>query len=536
MKRLFGFVLCLSSLYGLAQSPTHLIDSLAKVSQPNQKATLAMEVATILSETDWERTLHYIDLAQESAKQSRDPKVLADFFKKRGDIYYGKDVIDIALENYLKAYEYYETLPSSERLIYENDIAITYARAAKYEKALFFFNKIYTYPELRKDTLNFASVTNNMGRIWSGQNPDSALHYFKKSERLINHIDNKDLKTYLYTNLAVVYKEKSKTDSAMHYFNLAHQSMSDENLEIQGWVFTELAELYFQRKQEDSAFYFLQKSNQLLDSVAPYGFQNQRTIRLLYDNYKEVGNYERAVHFFDRYLALSDSINLEDKRVNVERLLIEEEYRNIDKIRSLEASKRKSRNYIILLIFTVVLLALGLLLLRFRNKIKDITHQRQLATLKKEELQSKLQLKNQELIAKAMIELHRVEVIEDILKDLKTVRLKAVKNETQQAIDFVAKKLKRETSRNLWEEFEIRFEEVHESFYKKLLEKHPDLSLRERRLAALLKLNLSSKEIAQITGQSVKAIENARTRLRKKLDITNSNTELFTYLSTLETT
>jgi DNA-binding CsgD family transcriptional regulator len=77
----------------------------------------------------------------------------------------------------------------------------------------------------------------------------------------------------------------------------------------------------------------------------------------------------------------------------------------------------------------------------------------------------------------------------------------------------------------------MRFEQVHESFYKNLLAKHPDLTTREKRLAALLKLNLTSKEIAQITGQTSKSVENARTRLRKKLEITNSQTDLSAYLT-----
>jgi DNA-binding CsgD family transcriptional regulator len=130
-----------------------------------------------------------------------------------------------------------------------------------------------------------------------------------------------------------------------------------------------------------------------------------------------------------------------------------------------------------------------------------------------------------------MIEMHRTEIIEDILNDLKEIKLKAAKKETQNAIDYIVKRLKRDTSSNVWEEFELRFEQVHESFYNNLTEKHPDLTSRDKRLCALLKLNLTSKEISQITGQSSKSVENARTRLRKKLDITNSNADLSAYLS-----
>lgn len=132
-----------------------------------------------------------------------------------------------------------------------------------------------------------------------------------------------------------------------------------------------------------------------------------------------------------------------------------------------------------------------------------------------------------------MIEIHRTEIIEEILLDLKKVKRRVVKKETQQAIDFIAKRLKRDGNSNIWEEFEMRFERVHESFYENLSIKHPELTAGDKRLCALLKLNLTSKEIAQITGKTPKSVENARTRLRKKLAITHSNTDLSFYLSNL---
>jgi DNA-binding CsgD family transcriptional regulator len=92
----------------------------------------------------------------------------------------------------------------------------------------------------------------------------------------------------------------------------------------------------------------------------------------------------------------------------------------------------------------------------------------------------------------------------------------------------------RETNREeVWEEFELRFRHVHEDFYQKIHERCPSLTGNERRLAAFLRLNLSTKEIATLTGQSIRALEVARTRLRKKLNLTNSETGLVEYLASL---
>lgn len=535
MRFLITFCLYFSFIQFSAAQDTAVLDSLAKASNDQEKYRLAVKVAKSLSDADWERMLFYVDLAREAAHQTGSPKTVADFHIEIGNIYYEKDVLDIALENYLEAYKFYETQSIADRYLIENNLAITYARTANQEKAIEYFKKIKEYRELQSDTFIQATLLNNMGRIWYGKNIDSSLYYFQKSEKLIDHIDETDFKIFLFTNIAVAYKEKNNLDLAEKYFNRALENFTDNSfLESKGWVYIELAEFHLRLKQEDTAVYYLKEAINILDSLAPYGFQNQRAVQLLYATEKNKGNFEEAFKSFEKYMTISDSINLEDKRINVERLLSEEKYRNKDKIRELENSRRKARNYIVFLIMLTVLLFLGILLLRFRNKLRSATYEKQITTLKKEELQSKLELKNQELIGKAMIELHRMEIIEEILNDLKAVKRAAIKMETRQTIDFIAKKLQREMSKDLWKEFELRFEEVHESFYDILLQRHPDLSLRERRLATLLKLNLSSKEIAQITGHSLRAVENARTRLRKKLNITNSNIDLAFYLSSLE--
>jgi len=77
----------------------------------------------------------------------------------------------------------------------------------------------------------------------------------------------------------------------------------------------------------------------------------------------------------------------------------------------------------------------------------------------------------------------------------------------------------------------MRFKQVHVEFYKNLIDKYPELTSGELRLCAFLRLNLSTKEIAQLTGQNIKALEMARFRLRKKMGIADSDTNLVVYLS-----
>jgi ligand-binding sensor domain-containing protein/DNA-binding CsgD family transcriptional regulator len=70
-----------------------------------------------------------------------------------------------------------------------------------------------------------------------------------------------------------------------------------------------------------------------------------------------------------------------------------------------------------------------------------------------------------------------------------------------------------------WTIFETNFERAHELFLKKLKEDYPDLTNKDLRLCAYIRMNLSSKEIAPLLGISVRGVENHRYRLRKKMEL-----------------
>ncbi|MEA3478556.1 MAG: response regulator [Bacteroidota bacterium] len=77
--------------------------------------------------------------------------------------------------------------------------------------------------------------------------------------------------------------------------------------------------------------------------------------------------------------------------------------------------------------------------------------------------------------------------------------------------------------------YEFSFNELQERFQQRLLEKFSNLTTNEVRLGTYLRLNMSSREISDITRQSVRALEAARSRLRKKLKL-NSSDNLVSYL------
>jgi len=509
-----------------------ILDSLAQSNSHAEKARLNMVIAKELANDNWERALYYMGEASKSAEKSNSAKTIADFHIAEAEIYSSKGTWDIALQNLVRAYDFYKSQPLKYRYRLENDLAIAYAETENYGKALEFFHKMYDYEHTQKNPLNLASISNNIGLVWMHKDLDSSMFYFNKSLSLIKNIENPDLKMFLFTNLGKSSTLKNNTEAAKHYFHKAINQLNTKNPnENLAWVYGEFSELFLKTEILDSAIYYSKNSVNILDSLAPYGVEQLQALKVLYKSYIKHGDFKNATLNFEKFLSISDSLNLEERKLNVQKILLAEEYRNKEKIRHLEERESKTNFLMLIIGLLAILLILATFLYHYRNKLKRAQLEKQLVTAKQKELKSDLELKNKKLIGKAMVEVHRTEIIEDILKDLKAIKLKTDKKETQKAIDYIANRLKRDTPTDVWKEFEVRFEQVHESFYKNLEQAHPELSAKDKRLCALLKLNLTSKEIAQIIGQPPKSVENARTRLRKKLKITNSQTELNSYLS-----
>lgn len=83
-----------------------------------------------------------------------------------------------------------------------------------------------------------------------------------------------------------------------------------------------------------------------------------------------------------------------------------------------------------------------------------------------------------------------------------------------------------------WKHIEPQLDITYNNFISKLREKHTDLTLSEIKIAAYARMNLSTKEMAEYMHKTVRAIENDRHRLRKKLGL-GASSSLREYLSSL---
>jgi len=157
-----------------------------------------------------------------------------------------------------------------------------------------------------------------------------------------------------------------------------------------------------------------------------------------------------------------------------------------------------------------------------QQKLVEIEQQKEqeLLQLEEEKIKSELRHLNKLLAASTMNLVVKNEFIETIKEKLNDLKRKGKNKETRQAIVQIIKEI--DITLKLqedWEQFTHHFDQVHGDFSTRLREEFTDLTPNEQKLCAFLRLNLNTKEIANLMGISQRGVEVARYRLRKKLGL-----------------
>lgn len=151
-------------------------------------------------------------------------------------------------------------------------------------------------------------------------------------------------------------------------------------------------------------------------------------------------------------------------------------------------------------------------------------HRQQLVQLQKEKLELDVIAKSEELANTTMNLIQKNELLSRLKSEVESLKEEVQQRQAlgqatghiNQVIKLIDASL---TSRQDWKVFEKNFNKVHERFFKRLLEQYDSLTTSDLRLAAYLRMNLSSKEIAKLMNITVRSVELKRYRLRKRLGL-----------------
>ncbi|MFT5619451.1 MAG: ligand-binding sensor domain-containing protein/DNA-binding CsgD family transcriptional regulator [Arenicella sp.] len=144
----------------------------------------------------------------------------------------------------------------------------------------------------------------------------------------------------------------------------------------------------------------------------------------------------------------------------------------------------------------------------------------ELQRVKNEKLESEVISKNKKLTLSTMHLLNKNSFINSMKHDVNMVVKKSKNQETKKELSRIINNINKNIEGDEdWNHFAIHFDQVHGDFTKRIASTYPDMTAQEMKLAAYLKMNLSTKEIAHLLSISVRGVEIARYRLRKRLEL-----------------
>ena len=310
--------------------------------------------------------------------------------------------------------------------------------------------------------------------------------------------------------------------------------------------------MYESLHKPDSAIFYINESLKLAE-ILNNPSQKLTAYKEAAKYFEKTGNYKTAFDLYSKYVILNDSLEKLNSLTKIEQIQAVYEVINKEKDNKILQQKINlqqlaiQRQKIVLLgavaiVIFFIYFVFNLIRNNSRERKKNQKIMEQAEQLHKQEkefhinkehsLELELDYKNRQLTSYALHLARNSEFVQTTTDDLQQILLGTNPRDKERSdrIKAMIADLHQYSTGHDWQEFRLYFEEVHQSFEKNLSTAFPDLSPNDKKICALLKLGLSSKEIASITFRELRSVESARNRLRKKLGLA-ADVNIHTFLS-----
>ncbi len=469
-------------------------------------------------------------------------------FKYIGSTYHALANIDIrrglnnlALKNELRSLELYKERAKDP--LFEAD---SYFVLGQTEMDLQNYKQSFVYLEQAlkvytdfKDLLWESDVLKVIGENLILQNkPEEALKYLLRCIKIANENQFQLTEAIAYTMLGNAYSELNRNSEALQSLHKSVEIYGKmENPTEINKTYTSLGIFYNKLNQPKSALTYFKKAIVISDSIGAIPQVSEAYFHRS-QSFQKLNEYERALEDFKLYSSLKDSIFTIKKSQQIEemRTIHETEKKEVEialqqkEINTLNEKARADRLKKGLYSGGMVsVLALsGLLVFGFRQRIKK----NKIAREKQEEIyKQEIAHKKKELTSQTLHLVQKNTFIQELMENLENVKNSPDKFKTE--FRRIVMLLKKENASDKdWEVFKTYFSEVHNDFDQKLKTLCSDISEKEIRLSAFLRMNLTTKEIAAILNVQPDSILKSKYRLKKKLNL-DKDTDLTSFLNTI---
>ena len=480
-----------------------------------------------------------------------------------GNVYYQQQKYIKAREYYLNGLDIFNSLKHNKdnrvsgRKVSLSNLGRIEVRIKNYDKALNYFREALDVSKKSSRFLAFKkakeknsivyegnakgvayqhSLISNLYLIW-GQY-DLAIEQNQKADRILKYIIEKSEKK---SSLKAAKKLMGSNLSLLAEINTKLRKFEDALIQsreatqlLKDWPYS-----FVSHMEVESEFYSAQEELYLALASLDRGLKvcdieglDILKISLLESklNLLKANKLERSA------LDISEEINRLTVKVQEERLasLFDGlEHKTDIMLRKEQLSNSKEKQVLLSSLLGALLIIMGIIALNLRNKKKFTDQRAKLVRRKKQLVDQELKNKENDLARMSAYIVSKNDLLNSIVSDLEYHTSLIENKKDRRLMTPLKKKISEKIDESAdWDQFQIQFSLAYPDFIEKLTAQYSDLRSGDIKLCCYLKMNMNTKDIAQITGLSVRAIENKRYRLRKKLNLnTDMSLEAFLHSS-----
>lgn len=483
----------------------------------------------------------YYNAAGQSFQQANDSSGMASIYNSKAVLYENKGYFNLALEEALKSDFILERLQESPEL--EQNymvIATSYSQMKDTANALEYYDRLTDF--FRENGLQRQLCSNlvlSTGlKIPHKAQRDNTEAEIKEALDIAESLQSVELQNsarFVYANFYYHYGDYQKSKAILT--DLMDEAANNGENEINSPVYIGMGKCLIALGENRDAIDYLKTANagSTADGYLKESAESNKWLSLAFE--KENKNSEALFHY-KAYKTLNDSLyNTESQNRFSELQTI---YETEKKEAQLDAQQHEIENLNIqaendqltktlygIGMFSFLAIA-GLLYFGFTQRIKKNKIERE----KQEEIYKKeLAFKKKELASQTLHLVQKSTFIHELKDNLERIKQspELFKVEFRRLVML----LKKESAEDKeWEVFKSYFSEVHNDFDKSLKATYSDITDKEIRLAAYLRMNLTTKEIASLLNVLPDSVLKSKYRLKKKLDL-DKDQDLNAYLNTL---
>ncbi|WP_127141839.1 tetratricopeptide repeat protein [Flagellimonas marinaquae] len=365
-----------------------------------------------------------------------------------------------------------------------------------------------------------------------------AEEYQRAAMTLAQEVGVKSTLSTALRDLGRIYSKKGLLNDARTFLEESYKVSESTGIQLDiASSLKELAQVDYQSKEFSEA---LKKMDRVIEIAESIG-----AVSILGQSYKErsqihesLGKYTNAIADLRTYQIINDSIFNSRKSQQIEELktIYETEKKEAEialqeeEINTLNAKAKVDQLTKGLYAggMASALALSGLLVFGYRQKMKK----NKIAREKQEEIyKQEIAHKKKELTSQTLNLVQKNTFIQELMDNLENIKNSPEKFKME--FRRIVMLLKKENASDKdWEVFKTYFAEVHNDFDQKLKTIYQDISEKEIRLAAFLRMNLTTKEIAATLNVLPDSILKSKYRLKKKLGL-DKDMDLSNFLGSL---